>query len=190
VVVDEAAAAPVLAVFRGGEPQEIGPARVEVHVRNGTAADPARAQGRLATEVTEELAGLGFETGPPADDPEVHEHTTVRHAPGHVDHARAVARHIDGGVVPEEDPDLEPGRVVVVAGLDFPGVRTEPFPLDDLPAPPETGRGAATTSTAAAGTSSTTATLPAPTSTTTPAQVGAVPEGACRARGPGRSVPG
>ena len=179
VVVDEAAAAPVLAVFRGGEPQEIGPARVEVHVRNGTAADPARAQGRLATEVTEELAGLGFETGPPADDPEVHEHTTVRHAPGHVDHARAVARHIDGGVVLEEDPDLEPGRVVVVAGLDFPGVRTEPFPLDDLPAPPETGRGAATTSTAAAGTSSTTATLPEPTSTTTPAQVGAVPEGAC-----------
>lgn len=177
VVVDEAAAEPVLAVFRGGEPLEVDPARVEVHVRNGTAADPDRAQGRLATEVTRALAEIGFETGPPADDDEVHEHTTVRHAPGQVDHARAVARYLDGGVLLEEDPDLEPGQVVLIAGLDFPGVRTEPFPLDDLPAPPDAGPVGATGSTGAEAT--TTTTLPEPTSTTTPAQVGAVPEGAC-----------
>jgi len=190
VVMDEAAAEPILAVFRGGEAREVDPADVTVDVRNGTMADPARQRDGLAGEATAALEGVGFAAGVPADDGEFHEHTTVRFAPGEVAYGQAVARHLPNGVVLEEDPDVEPGHVTVVAGADFTSVLPEPVPLDELPPPPEVG---APSSMPAddqaddpaddAGTDGTDegtqTTLPTGPTTTTPAQVGAVPAGAC-----------
>jgi LCP family protein required for cell wall assembly len=189
VVVDEAAAEPILEVFRGGEPREVAASEVTVDVRNGTMADAARRRDGLAGEVTTALEAAGFTAGPPADDDAFHEHTTVRHAPGEVAHGQAVARHMAAGVVLEEDASVEPGHVTVVAGADFTSVLAEPVPLDELPPPPEgaappsapagepTGgsEGEATDGTGAG----TETTIPAGPTTTTPAQVGAVPPGAC-----------
>ena len=196
VVVDEVTAEPVLDVFRGDDPAEevevpeVDPADVTVDVRNGTTADPDRRRDGLAGEVTDALAAVGFGVGTPGDDDEFHEHTTVRHAEGEVGHGRQVARHLAGGVVVEEDPSLEPGHVTVVAGADFTSVLTEPVSPDELPPSPEgaseeasAGTSEGTATTAEPGTGSgdeeTGSTIPAGPTTTTPAQVGAVPPGAC-----------
>ncbi|HEX5947598.1 MAG TPA: LCP family protein, partial [Acidimicrobiales bacterium] len=197
VVMDEAAAEPILAVFRGGEAREVDPSEVTVDVRNGTMADGARRRDGLAGEVTTALEGVGFTAGTPADDDEFHEHTTVRYAPGEVAYGQAVARRMADGVVLEEDPEVESGHVTVVAGADFTSVRAEPVPLDELPPPPE---GDPSSSGAAAGLppagadgdpasddgegtdgtdGGTRTTIPTGPTTTTPAQVGAVPPGAC-----------
>ena len=186
VVVDEQAAEPILAVFRGGEPRELDPADVTVDVRNGTMADPARRRDGLAGEVTAELEAEGFTAGAPGDDDTFHEHTTVRHAPGEVAAGQRVARQLAGGVVLEEDASVEPGHVTVVAGADFTSVLAEPVPLDELPPPPE---GAVTTAvpaedpadepTAGSDDEAPESTIPTGPTTTTPAQVGAVPPGAC-----------
>lgn len=200
VVMDETAAEPILAVFRGGEPREVDPSEVTVDVRNGTMADDARRRDGLAGEVTAALEGVGFTAGTPADDDEFHEHTTVRYAPGEVTYGQAVARRMAEGVVLEEDPEVESGRVTVVAGADFTTVLAEPVPLDELLPPPEGADPSSTASGAAAvvppagadgdpestvgeGTDGTDGgtqtTIPAEPTTTTPAQVGAVPPGAC-----------
>jgi polyisoprenyl-teichoic acid--peptidoglycan teichoic acid transferase len=188
VVVDERAAEPVLNVFRGLDPGEVSPSLVEVSVRNGTVADPARQRDGLAGAVSDELADLGFEVTPPGDDAEFHEHTTVRYAPGEATYGQRVARHITGGVFLEEDPALDHGEVTVVVGADFTSTHAEATPIDELPPPPggSSGAGSSTAGSSTSGSSTTVTsgdtsatTLPTGSTTTTPAQVGAVPEGAC-----------
>ncbi len=204
VVIDEAAAEPILSVFRGGEAPEVDPSEVTVDVRNGTMADAARRRDHLAGEVTDALVARGFVAGTPADDDELHEHTTIRHAPGEVANGLAVARHLADGVVLAEDPSVEAGHVTVVAGTGFTSVLDAPAPLDELPPPPSTADPAAPPGggSASGGSSGgdlsdggsseeavgeptdgtdegTQTTIPAGPTTTTPAQVGAVPPGAC-----------
>jgi polyisoprenyl-teichoic acid--peptidoglycan teichoic acid transferase len=177
VVLDRQAAEPVINVFRGLDPGEVSPSLVQVTVRNGTVADPARQRTGLAGEITDELADIGFDVAEPGDDPELHEHTSVRYAPGELRQGQRVARHITGGVVLEEDPELDAGHVTVIAGVDFPSVSAEPVPVDELPPPPAGVATTTTTTTEASDAPPTT--LPSSSTTTTPAQVGAVPDGAC-----------
>jgi polyisoprenyl-teichoic acid--peptidoglycan teichoic acid transferase len=196
VVVDEAAAEPILNVFRGLDPGEVSPSLVEVSVLNGTVADPTRQRDGLAGQATDGLEAVGFGVTPPGDDRETfHEHTTVRYASGQLAFGQRVARHITGGVILEEDPALETGRVTVVIGADFQSIHEVATPLDELPPPPGPAPGEASDGTSAgtsAGSSETTSTsspaeeeaaptptLPTGPTTTTPAQVGAVPDGAC-----------
>ena len=194
VIVDEAAAEPVLNVFRGLDPGEISPANIEVTVLNGTVVDPARQREGLAGDVAGALEAVGFATGPPGDADELYEHTTVRYAPGGLAAGQRVARHITGGVVLQEDPSLAAGEVTVIAGVDFTTVHTDPTPLDQLPPPPggapstapttssgddgASGRGEEGGGDDGSGAGSSTTVPPAPT-TTSPALVGAVPDGAC-----------
>jgi polyisoprenyl-teichoic acid--peptidoglycan teichoic acid transferase len=190
VVVDDAAADPILNVFRGLAPGEVSPSLVEVSVLNGTVAEPARQREGLAGQVTDALGAIGFRVTPPGDDGDAfHEHTTVRYASGQLTYGQRVARHITGGVFLAEDPALEPGQVTVVVGVDFRSVHDDPTPLDELPPPPGPAPGeassgtseppSATTSTSSPDEAPQTATLPTGPTTTTPAQVGAVPDGAC-----------
>jgi LCP family protein required for cell wall assembly len=188
VVVDDAAAEPILNVFRGLDPGEVSPSLVEVSVLNGTVAEPARERAGLAGQVTDSLEAIGFGVTPPGDDGAAfQEHTTVRYAPGQLTYGQRVARHITGGVFLEEDPALGPGHVTVVVGADFRSIHDDPTPLDELPPPPgpSPGDGSGTTSTTTATSSpggeesGPAATLPTGPTTTTPAQVGAVPDGAC-----------
>lgn len=178
VVVDERAAEPILNVFRGLDPGEISPGNVTVTVLNGTMADPAREREGLAGDVSAALETVEFEVGPPEDALELHEHTTVRYASGEVTYGQRVARHITGGVVLEEDASLESGQVTVVAGADFTTVHEEPTPVDLLPPPPGAPATTAPPTTESSDDAPLT-TLPTGPTTTTPAQVGAVPPGAC-----------
>ncbi|HKY65477.1 MAG TPA: LCP family protein, partial [Acidimicrobiales bacterium] len=180
LVVDEEAAAPVVAEFRGGEPTDVSPADIDVTVLNGTVADPARQRQGLAGDVTAGLEQVGFATSPPGDAGEVYETTVVRYASGQLTSGQRVAQHLTGGVALEEDRSLAPGEVTVVAGVDFTTVHEEPTPLDRLPAPPSdatTERGDGTED-PGADTEVHTTTAAQPT-TTSPALVGAVPDGAC-----------
>jgi LCP family protein required for cell wall assembly len=187
VIVDEAAAEPVLNIFRGLDPGEISPGNIEVTVQNGTVADPARQREGLAGDVTGAFEALGFGTGPPGDADELYEFTVVRYPSGGLAAGQRVARHITGGVVLQEDPSLAPGEVTVIAGVDFTTVHTDPTPLDQLPPPPA---GAAVPDAAGDGSSvgdagaggdggETSTTVPPSPTTTSPALVGAVPDGAC-----------
>jgi polyisoprenyl-teichoic acid--peptidoglycan teichoic acid transferase len=184
VIVDEPTAEPFLNVFRGLDPGEISPSLVEVSVLNGTVAEPTRQRDGLAGAVSDDLAALGFEVAAPADAAELHEHTTVRYAPGELTYGQRVARHITGGVFLEEDPALDSGEVTVVAGVDFVAVHEEPTPLDELPPPPGASSDAQSPSSEQSTTTTTSddappTTLPTGPTTTTPAHVGAVPDGAC-----------
>jgi polyisoprenyl-teichoic acid--peptidoglycan teichoic acid transferase len=185
VVIDAAAAQPLLNVFRGVDPREVSASLVTVDVQNGTAADPAREREGLAGEVALALEGVGFRSGPPDDAPEFHEHTTVRYAPGELTFGQRVARQLETGVVLEEDEDVESGHVTVVAGADFTTVLPEPVAVEDLPPSPAGASTTATTATTEPPTTAGEEQEPSPTSfpssstTTTPAQVGGVPDGAC-----------
>ncbi len=124
------------------------------------------------------LDAVGFDVGAPGDADELHEHTTVRYAPGELTYGQRVARHITGGVVLEEDPSLGGGQVTVVAGVDFTTVHEDPTPVELLPPAPGAPVTTAPPTTEASGEAPPT-TLPTGSTTTTPAQVGAVPPDAC-----------
>lgn len=179
LVVDEAQAEPILNVFRGLDPSEVSPEQVTVSVLNGTQADPDRRREGLAGDATDTLDAIGFETTAPGDAAELHEHTTVRYAPGQHAYGLRVARHIANGVLLEEDPSVDAGTVTLIAGLDFTDVLAEPVPVDELPPPPASAGGSTTTTTVADDGDGGVAPLPTGSTTTTPAQVGAVPPGEC-----------
>lgn len=180
LVVDEPAAEPILNVFRGLDPGEISPSLVDVSVLNGTVAEPTRQRDGLAGDIADRLAAVGFAVEAPSDDTEFHEHTTVRYAPGQLAYGQRVARHLDPGVILDEDPSLESGHVTVVAGADFESVHDEPTPLDELPPPPaDSASSSQTTTSTTTSDDAPPTSLPTSPTTTTPAHVGAVPDGAC-----------
>jgi hypothetical protein len=74
------------------------------------------------------------------------------------------------------DPDLRPGQVRLVAGLDFDNVHDQPTPIDRMPAP---AGAEATPTTAPAAEQPSTPPPPEVTTTTQPSPyvVGAPPEG-------------
>jgi LCP family protein required for cell wall assembly len=138
LLLDEANAEPMLNVFRGLPPGEIGPGLIQVQVLNGTHADPAQEIANLATDVSGALQQVGFDVTVPEDVSDTfYAQTTIQHAPGQAMYAQRVARHItSAAAIPtEEVADLQPGQVRVIAGADFTTVHEQATPIESMPAP-------------------------------------------------------
>ncbi len=180
LVLDDAGAEPMLNVFRGLPPGEIGPRLVDVQVLNGTSADPAQERENLASDVSSALQQVGFDVGTPGDAEVVYAQTTIQHAPGQEHYAQRVARHITSpAAIPTEvNADLAPGQVVVIAGADFTTVHEEATPIEAMPVPPGQEPVATTAPTEGEAAPATTVPeAPATTPTTTdPFIIGAPPE--------------
>jgi LCP family protein required for cell wall assembly len=128
--VNEAAAAPVLDVFRGVDPDGLVPSDVDVRVLNATgieghAAAVAEALGYIGFTIVE-TSGLG--TIPLAV-------SQVRYHPDEQEAAERVTRHLPPGVELVEDRELRKGSVIVVTGLDLQGVSEQPMPESALSTP-------------------------------------------------------
>jgi LCP family protein required for cell wall assembly len=200
LVVDEAAAEPMLNVFRGLPPGEIRPQLVEVQVLNGTVAgDEARVVEGLAGDVGGALDEVGFDLLVPGDAPSFHEQTTIEYAPGNKVFAQRLARHITSDVaVPlQEAGDLPDGQVRLIAGADFTTVHEAPTPPEDMPGAAAAGDATGATgsggeseggtggsassgesgSSSGGGSSPTTTAPPATTTTVDPYIIGVPPEG-------------
>jgi LCP family protein required for cell wall assembly len=180
LIVDERQAEEVLNVFRGLDPGEVSPSNIDVNVLNGTVrGDPAQEKQGLARDVSGALQKIGFSVAAPGDADELYQFTTIYHAPGEVSRGQRVARHITGGVVLEENADVQPGHVTVVAGLNFTTVHEQPTPIDQLPPAPGAPPTTAPPATEPAAQDVPPAPPPTQPTTTLPSQVGAVPDGAC-----------
>ncbi|HEX5947597.1 MAG TPA: LCP family protein [Acidimicrobiales bacterium] len=181
LVLDDAGAEPMLNVFRGLPPGEIGPGLVDVNVLNGTSADPAQERQNLASDVSSALQQVGFDVGTPGDAETFYAQTTIQHAPGQETYAQRVARHLTSptAIPTEVNTELSPGQVVVIAGADFTTVHDQATPIEAMPVPPGQEPVATTVPNEEATTPTTVAEAPAPPPpTTNPFIVGAVPENA------------
>ncbi len=140
-------AAPILDLFRGVRPQELGPADVAIRVLNGTGRP---LEGKTTGDA---LAGVGFDVAGVGDATVQNvTRTRVRFAPKQRPGAELLVRYLSAGATLVEDPTVTDGLVELTTGADYRGVLTSPV--------------AATTTTAVPGASpSTTTALPA-TSTT------------------------
>jgi LCP family protein required for cell wall assembly len=154
--IDEAAAGPVLALFRDPpedekskgddsdedddrsgdavDPDEVAavdPASVTVTVLNGTTVN-GRARDAAAV-----LGSAGFNMAAPGDAPN-HNRTTIYYAEGERALAARVAQHVTGPVSIERNTRYAdaPGEVAVVAGQDFVGIEREPRSPDAAPSGP------------------------------------------------------
>jgi LCP family protein required for cell wall assembly len=163
LVLSEGEAEPILNVFRGLPPGEVGASAVGVTVLNGTDKEG------FARDISGALQEVGFEMREADSVAERPPHSIVRHAPGQENYGMRVARHLTAGADVVEDPAVEPGEVVVVVGADFTTVHDQPMPLDRMPLTTVPGA-PATTATTAPG--RTTTTRPAPPTTTTTAPNG------------------
>jgi LCP family protein required for cell wall assembly len=166
------AAEPILNLFRGLPFDEVGPSLITVDVYNGSGKPD---QG---VNVAGALQSLGFTVNPPTDTA-AQPLTTVFYATGQLAYGRRVARHLTGGAVLTEKPELPEGEVQLVTGADFTTLHEVPIAVEQLPTPtlPTTtvagggssgssGSGSSVTTTAPTTTTTTTA---PPTTTTAPA---------------------
>jgi LCP family protein required for cell wall assembly len=166
VLVNQTAAAPILAPFRGQTSAVDGgsslePKSVKVQVLNGSG------KAGQASTISRAFASAGFTTVTPGDAiGRGGAATVVRYASGDEAAAQLVARYIDGPVTYETSSQVAVGNVVVVTSSSLNGVRTS---AGDAPAPSTT--------------STTTTVVPAPTQGTsgasgasgTPTTAGFVP---------------
>jgi LCP family protein required for cell wall assembly len=167
LALNEVWAGPILDLFRPAgshtaSPQN-GPLRekdVQVRVLNGASV------AKRATNVAGALEGAGFGISRIGDVTDIGrsdvDHSQVRYPPGERAAAVLVGRHVRAGAELVEDPDLEAGEVVLVAGRDFTTVSGAA--LGAVPGEPPTTAPPATTAT----------TAPKAPPTTTP--VGRAPE--------------
>jgi LCP family protein required for cell wall assembly len=151
LALDEAAAAPVLDLFRpegSRRPVREGPLRetdVRVRVLNGASVE------KRATNVAGALERTGFTIESLGDVEDIGgsdvDHSEIRYAPGAREAAELVGRHLRSGASLVEDVDLGAGEVVLVAGRDFTTVTGSP--LDSVPGEAPTSSAPATTATTA-----------------------------------------
>lgn len=128
---DEAEA--TLALFRGDQSDASLPAgQVVVRVRNGTGTP------EQAGQVTQELAGLGFETLVPDTDVAVGFPTVLVYGAGNEAAALTVARSVNGPVTYQATEAVEDDMVVLITGTDWLGLSPELRPVDDVAEPPTT----------------------------------------------------
>ncbi|HLM64917.1 MAG TPA: LCP family protein [Acidimicrobiales bacterium] len=163
LVLADGEAEPILNVFRGLPPGEVGASAVGVTVLNGTD------QEGFARDISGALQEVGFDMREADSVAERPPHSIVRYAPGQENYGMRLARHLTAGADLVEDPAVEPGEVVLVAGADFTTVHDQPTPLDRMPTTTVPGAPATSATTAPA---ETTTTRPPPPSTTTTAPNG------------------
>ena len=157
----------VLDLFKGLDPNALGPSSVSVDVLNGT--------GRYneATDVTNALQGAGFQTGPPGDAAGITGAASlIRYSAGQEAQARLLARYLDSPVTFELQSSSSANAgtsstsadstLTLITGTDYKGVLATPKPASDV-AGPTTTTSTSTTSTTVAGATTTVA----PSETTT-----------------------
>jgi len=165
VLLDEAAAQPILDVFRGKATATTttstvpppDPGDVTVDVFNGSGQD---GEGRRVSNV---LAGGGFVAGAVDTAPDETAESVVRYAKGGKAMAELVAAWIGPAPTLVEDRKLAPGRVVVTLGADFAHI-SEPEDDAGTTAPEGESTGGAESAAGETGAGSTVA----PTTTTEP----------------------
>jgi LCP family protein required for cell wall assembly len=149
LLLQQAAAQPVLDVFRGKDPSSLSEAAVAVNVMNGTGV------AGQARNVGQALTAVGFSVGP-AGNATVAPTTVIKYAPGSEQAADLLARHLTTAATQMADATLAANHLTLVTGTDFTTVMQTPRP----PA-------ASTTPSVPTDGGSTPTTAPAPSTTTT-----------------------
>ena len=147
LLLQQAAAEPILDVFRGKDPGSLAESAVSVNVMNGTGV-PGQAR-----DVGQALTAVGFAVGPAGNATAIPT-TIIKFAPGSEQAADLLARHLTTSAAQTADPTLDRNHLTLVTGTDFTTVMQTPRP----PAPvtvPAPGDGSVAT------------TAPAPTTTST-----------------------
>jgi polyisoprenyl-teichoic acid--peptidoglycan teichoic acid transferase len=159
LLMDQAAAQPVLDVFRGRDPARLTEDKVSVQVFNGSGS------AGQARDVGQALTAVGFSVGAAGNAP-LSDKTVIQYAPGSEAAADLLARHLTSPAVLFEDASLRANQLALVTGKDFTTVMQTPRPAE-----------VTTTTTAPATDSASTPADSAPTSSTvtTTTQVGVVP---------------
>ncbi len=122
----------VLGRFRGTGSADYTPGLVQVEVDNGTG------QTGQAESVGEALDAVGFiVTSTETLDSLPLAVTQVHFAPGEIEAADLVARHLTAGAELVENPDVAQGTVVVVTGMDFTTVQEQAAPAPDQTPEPD-----------------------------------------------------
>ena len=140
LLLDQAAAQPILDVFRGKDPAELAEGSVTVDVLNGTGT------AGQARDVRTALTAVGFDVASTGNASTATQ-TTISYAPGSEAAADLLARHLTGPSVLVTNPKLGANHLSLVTGTDFTTVM-------------QTARTTTTT---------TTTTAPSPNSASTPA---------------------
>lgn len=156
VSIDEAAAEPILALFRS--PQDAGgssdgsggpdatlpavpPDAVHVQVLNGSGVSGQ------ASQVADALGGAGFDvtgTGN-APQPIPWPETTVLYRAGDEQYAQRLARQVTGGVAYQESAEVDAGNVALVTGSNFTAISTSAASVDTVGVPGESAAANPTT---------------------------------------------
>ena len=157
LLLDQAAAEPTLAVFRGVDPTELTEGQVSVQVFNGSGT-----VGQ-ARDVRTALEAVGFPVGSAGNGP-ASDQTVIQYAPGSEAAADLLARHLTSAAVLLPDPTLGANQLALVTGKDFTTVMQTPRPVN-----------VTTTSAPAVDSASTPADSAPSTTTTSTTLVGIVP---------------
>ena len=133
VKLDAAPAQPILNIFRGLEPDHVDPLWADLQILNGTGV---AGQAALVQEAYE---SVGFGVSSVGDVPGIGDSgqptTRIRYASGSDYLADLVESHLTVPAVDVvEDPDLDPGVVVLEIGTDFTTVEQVPRPTTSAPA--------------------------------------------------------
>jgi LCP family protein required for cell wall assembly len=114
---DETAAAPIVALFKGADATpQVNPADVTLSVRNSSGVNgaAAKAEGQYRT--------LGFTVSATDTGATRTATTQVRYGSGAEAQAALVAQHVKGGAETQADSSMADGEVRLVLGTDFGGV--------------------------------------------------------------------
>lgn len=173
VRLDEAAAQPVLNVFRGEDPDAVSPEMADLTILNGSGVKGQAAAAEKAFEAIEfDVSAIGDVPEGPLDETEVH------YAPGNAVLASLVERHLSSGGVLVEDETLTGFEVVVQTGADFTTVAEEPRPESDAAPAPSGGAGESASGVTEASTAAPSRSTATTTSTTVIGRTpGEVPDG-------------
>jgi LCP family protein required for cell wall assembly len=153
LLLQQAAAQPILDVFRGKDPSALSEGAVSVSVMNGTGV------AGQARDVGQALSAVGFTVGPAGNSTSAPT-TVIKYAPGSEQAADLLARHLSTPVTTPLmlDASLPANHLTLVTGTDFTTVMQTPRPA--------TAPTSSTTPSVPTG-GSTPTTAPAPTTTST-----------------------
>jgi LCP family protein required for cell wall assembly len=131
VVLDESEAEEILDVFRGVVPGQdvVAPSSVHTRVLNGSERTGE------ANAARNDLAAVGFNTADASNASVQLDTTTVRYAEGQRAKADLLASYLESPPTLVEDPTVRTVDVVLVTGLDYTGVLTDPRAPSESVAP-------------------------------------------------------
>lgn len=155
VSMDDSAAEPILALFRGPQDDggsggsgdsdaalpEVSPDAVHVQVLNGSGVSGQ------ASQVADALGGAGFDVTATGNAPQPipWPETTVLYRAGDEQYAQRLARQVTGGVAYQESTELDSGNVALVTGSDFTAISPSAASADTVGVPGESAAAGPTT---------------------------------------------